>query len=145
MLGKVFVVCVLSIMVTIGTQSREAMAGHKTGKIIAGIAVAVGAALIAETAASAANANRGRDRYDYHHGISKADNAVAACIHKADKLARKAGALYLRLDKVRKVVHTGKNKFKVVAKITMVHPNRHKQFRMKCVAKHGDVKSLSYN
>ncbi len=55
-----------------------------------GVAVAIGAlALIA--AAAAAKSHQNNDVYRTHHGHSRKDNAIAACLHKAQRRTVKRG------------------------------------------------------
>jgi hypothetical protein len=137
-----YIICVL---VALALSTADVGAGHKSKKILKGIGVAVGATALAIAAASAANAHRDKDRYDYHHGMNGRQNAVAACVHRADKVVRRAGGLYARLDKVNKVDRKGRRRFKVVARMTGIYPWGHKRSKVRCTVKHDHVQKFKYN
>ena len=109
-----------------------------------GIAVAAGSAAIGLAAASAAAAHRDRDRYDYHHGHGAPTNAVAACVHQADRVVRRQGGLYVRLDRVRRTEPVA-NGIRVVADMTGVYPRFRKTSRVRCVVDHDRVIRFRYN
>ncbi|MEM1198383.1 MAG: hypothetical protein AAGI06_03650 [Pseudomonadota bacterium] len=70
-----------------------------------GVAIAVGAiALIA--AAAAAKSHENSDVYHRHHGHSAKDNAIAACLHRAQRRTAKRGGYGVtvkRLNEARRV------------------------------------------
>ncbi len=70
-----------------------------------GVAIAVGAlALIA--AAAAAKSHQNSDVYRRHHGHSAKDNAIAACLHRAQRKTAKRGGYGVtvkRLNEARRV------------------------------------------
>lgn len=135
----------ICVALVLSLSASDVGAGHKSKKILKGIGVAVGVTALALAAASAANAHRDKDRYRYHHGVGKRENAVAACVHRADKVVQRAGGYYARLDKVNKVKHTGGDKFKVVARMTGVYPWGHKRSKVRCTVKHDHVRKFKYN
>lgn len=77
--------------------------GHKHSDV--GVAIAVGAiALIA--AAAKAKSHQNSDVYRTHHGYSPKDNAIAACLHKAQRRTVKRGGYGVtikRLNEARRV------------------------------------------
>jgi len=109
-----------------------------------GIAVAAGIAAIGLAAASAAAAHRENDYYDYNHGHGSSTNAVAACVHRADKVVRRQGGLYVRLDRVRRTVPVAGG-IRVVADMTGVYPRFRKTSRVRCVVDHDRVVRFNYN
>jgi hypothetical protein len=109
-----------------------------------GIAVAAGIAAIGLAAASAAAAHRDNEYYDYHHGHGSSTNAIAACVHRADKVVRRQGGLYVRLDRVRRTEPVA-NGIRVVADMTGVYPRYRKTSRVRCVVDHDRVVRFRYN
>lgn len=78
---------------------------HRHKHSDSGIAIAAGAiALIA--AVAAAKSHQGSDVYRRHHGHSTKDNAIAACLHKAQRRTAKRGGYGVtlkRLNEARRV------------------------------------------
>lgn len=109
-----------------------------------GIAIAAGVAAIGLAAASAAAAHRDKPHYEYHHGHGKPTNAIAACVHRADKIVRRAGGLYVRLDRVRKTEPVAAG-IRVVADMTGVYPSYSKRSRVRCIVDHHRVVRFKYN
>lgn len=145
MFNRQLVILAVSAVVMFGALTPNAQAGHKGKKIIEAIALGIAASALAATAAGAANAHRDRNTYRYHQGVGKRENAVAACIHRADRVVQNAGGLYVRVDKIKRADHIGKSKYKVIAKMTGVYPWGHKKSRVVCVVKRGHVSAFSYN
>lgn len=119
-----------------------AQAGKKTA---AAIAVGIGAAALAIAAASAANAHREHDHYGYNHGYGARENAVAACIHRADRRVRRhRRGQYARLDAVKKISKKG-GRFKVTMLVTNFYDRRVRQRWVKCHVRHDRVVFFKYN
>jgi hypothetical protein len=123
------------------TSSVEAGTGKK---VAVGIAVGVAATALAIAAAQSANSHRGRDNYGYNHGIGASENAVAACIHRADRRVHRTRGGYARLDAVKKINKKG-SKFKVTMLVTNIFGNRTRQRWVKCHVKHDRVVFFKYN
>ena len=71
-----------------------------------GIAVAAGAIALLAAAASA-KAHENNDAYGYHHGMGGRDNAVSACLHKAQRRTARSGGHGVTLRNVRRANFTG--------------------------------------
>lgn len=99
-------VAILACVLTLGLYGSDAQAGKKKRNLAIGIAVGAAATALAISAAQSANAHRNNQYYGYNHGIGDRENAVAACIHRADwQVRRKRRGLYARLDHVKKIKH----------------------------------------
>ncbi len=123
-------------------SSVEAGSGKK---VAIGIAVGVAATALAIAAAQSANTHRGRDNYGYNHGVGARENAVGACIHRADRrVQRHRRGQYARLDAVKDIKKKG-NKFKVTMLVTNFFANRAQQRWVKCHVKHDRVVFFKYN
>ena len=80
--------------------------GHRHNHSDTGIAIAVGAiGLIA--AAAAAKAHEGNPNYGYHHGYGGRDNAIAACLHKAQRRVARRGGHGVTIKRVRRANYNG--------------------------------------
>ena len=134
----------LAIAVAASMMTAAGLSPAEAGRKDVGIAVAAGIAAIGLAAASAAAAHRDRDYYDYHHGHDSSTNAVAACVHQADRVVRRQGGLYVRLDRVRRTERVA-NGIRVVADMTGVHRNFSKRSRVRCVVDHDRVVRFNYN
>ncbi len=139
--GKIlYIVLAVLFAAAIGTG-----ASHASGKKALGIAVGVAATALIIAAAKSANAHVGNDDYDYHHGIGGPQNAVAACIHKADRRVRKKRrGRFARLDDVKDVKNAG-GVYKVTMLVTNVFENRRKRRWVKCHVDHDRVVFFKYN
>ena len=86
-------------------KHRQEHPEHRHKHSDAGVAIAAGAiALIA--AAAAAKSHENSDVYRRHHGHSAKDNAIAACLHKAQRRTAKQGGYGVtvkRLNEARRV------------------------------------------
>ena len=82
MLRKLMYLPVVAVC-AFGLMTAGAEAGKKKNLAI-GIAVGVAATALAIAAAQSANAHRDRQYYGYNHGVGPKENAVGACIHRAD-------------------------------------------------------------
>ncbi len=86
-------------------KHRQEHPGHKHKHSDTGLAVAAGAlALIA--IAAAAKSHQNNDVYRRHHGHNVKDNAIAACLHRAQRRTAKRGGYGVtvkRLNEARRV------------------------------------------
>ena len=86
-------------------KHREEHSNHRHKHSDVGVAIAAGAiALIA--AAAKAKSHQDSDVYRTHHGYSPKDNAIAACLHKAQRRTVKRGGYGVtvkRLNEARRV------------------------------------------
>ena len=87
MLRKLMYLPVVAVC-AFGLMTAGAEAGKKKNLAI-GIAVGVAATALAIAAAQSANAHRDRENYGYNHGVGPKENAVGACIHRADRRVRR--------------------------------------------------------
>lgn len=134
----VVAVCAFSLM-TAGAE-----AGKKKNLAI-GIAVGVAATALAIAAAQSANAHRNREYYGYNHGVGPKENAVGACIHRADRrIRRHPNGRFARLDHVKKVKRRD-GRLKVTMLVTNVFAHRSRQRWVKCHVKHDRVVFFKYN
>ena len=143
-MSKRLIVTALAALFTLSVYTSGAQAG-KTGNVIAGIAIGVAATALIIGAARSANAHRNNQYYGYNHGISKKENAVAACIHAADwEVRRKRRGLYTRLDRVKKIKKR-QGRLKVTMLVTNFYRTGHRQRWVKCHVKHDRVVFFKYN
>ena len=80
--------------------------GHRHNHSNPGIAIAIGAAAIM-AAAAAAKAHENSDVYQYHHGYGSRDNAIAACLHKAQRRVARQGGYGVTIKDVRRANYNG--------------------------------------
>ena len=80
--------------------------GHRHNHSDAGIAIAIGAAALI-AAAAAAKAHENSDVYQYHHGYGSRDNAIAACLHQAQRRIARQGGYGVTIKNVRRANYTG--------------------------------------
>lgn len=80
--------------------------GHKHGHSERGIALAVDAVVLLAIAA-AAKAHEHRPDYQRHHGRTDNENAVAACLHKAQRRTVRKGGYGVTLRKLNYVHAAG--------------------------------------
>lgn len=80
--------------------------GHRHNHSDVGIAVAIGAAALIAAAASA-KAHENSDVYQYHHGYGSRDNAIAACLHKAQRRVARRGGHGVTIKRVRRANYNG--------------------------------------
>ncbi len=73
-----------------------------------GIALAAGVIGLLAVAASA-KAHENSDAYNYHHGMGSRDNAVSACLHKAQRRTVRRGGHGVTLKNVRRANLRGSN------------------------------------
>ena len=71
-----------------------------------GIAVAAGAVALLAIAA-AAKSHENKDSYTYHRGVGSKNNAISACLHKAQRRTVKRGGYGVTLRKVRRANYNG--------------------------------------
>jgi opacity protein-like surface antigen len=138
---KMIIAAALGVTLVASSVSAEVQASSKKD---IGIAVAAGIAAIGLAAAGAAAAHREKDNYQWHHGHGPDTNAVAACVHRADKVVRRAGGYAVRLDRVRKV-EARRNGTRVVADMTGIYPSYRKQSRVRCLVDRHRVIQFNYN
>lgn len=82
----------LAAAIAIAAFSGPADAGKKTGRNVAiGIIAGITAATVLTAAANAAQSRYQYEDYAYAPEYSPSDNAVAACLHKAYRTARRDG------------------------------------------------------
>lgn len=142
---RTFTVTVFACVLTLGLYSTDVEAGKKKRNLAIGIAVGVAATALAISAAQSANANRGRQHYGYNHGVGPQENAVAACIHRADwRVRRKRRGLYSRIDIVKSIKQKGA-KLKVTMLVTNFYRNGQRQRWVKCHVKHDRVVFFKYS
>lgn len=134
----------LAAVVVFGMLTSGVEAGKKKN-IGIGIAVGIAATALAIAAAQSANAHRNRDNYGYNHGVGARENAVGACIHKADRRVRRhPNGQFARLDHVKKIKKKG-GRLKVTMLVTNVFAHRSRQRWVKCHVKHDRVVFFKYN
>ena len=138
---KLVIAAALGVALVATSVSVEVQASSK--KNVA-IGVAAGIAAIGLAAAGAAAAHREKDYYEWHHGHGPDTNAVAACVHRADKVVRRAGGYAVRLDRVRKV-EPRRDGIRVVADMTGIYPNFRKRSRVRCLVDRNRVIDFNYN
>lgn len=141
MLRRQLVVTAVSAAVFAGSITQDANAGHPAQNRAEGIAVALIVSALAKAAASSANAHKDSETYRYHHGLGGRENAVAACIHRAHKVVRKAGGYYLRLEKVAEVRDIGNGDYKVAVRVSGIYRWGQKKSTVNCVVNHNLVKN----
>ena len=143
-MSKRLIVTVFAALFALTAYSSGVQAG-KTKNVLTGIAIGVAATALIVGAAQAANAHRNNQHYGYNHGISKKENAVAACIHAADwEVRRKRLGLYTRLDRVKKI-NKRQGRLKVTMLVTNFYRTGHRQRWVKCHVKHDRVVFFKYN
>ena len=130
-----------SALLVFGTTQLNA----KGGNVAAGIAVGVAAGAVLAAAASAANADWDSDRYDYAWGYDKSQNAVAACMHKAAKVASKNGAYRIVAEKLDYLNHRGGDQFKVGLRLKAVYRWGVDVHYPKCTVQNGWVSAFKLN
>jgi len=132
----------LSAVFLSGVLAQGVNAGHPAHNRAEGIVLALVVSALAKAAASSANAHKDNDIYRYHHGLGARENAVAACVHQAHKVVRKAGGYYLRLEKVAGVSHTGDGNYKVAVRVAGIYRWGRKKSTVNCVVNHNLVKNF---
>lgn len=131
-----------AVLLAFGVAAGEAQAGKKK-KLAIGIAIGAGVVAFA-AAASAANAHRGRNHYGYNHGIGDRDNAVAACLHRADRyLLRRHGGDGIELRRV-KSIKRWRDGYKVNVRLYSYGPWGREKSRAKCWVTHDRVAKMKF-
>ncbi len=121
--------------------SHHGHKGHKHRDV--GIAVAVGAAALILTAA-AAKAHEGKEHYVYHRGYDSRDNAIASCLHRANRSVVKRGGYGVTLRKVKRVRrHSGAWKVGLGVKQRWGNGRRY-HARAKCTVVHDRVVAFDW-
>jgi hypothetical protein len=95
------------------TMSVEAEAGKKSRNIAKGIIIGAGIAAVLGAAATAAQADEDRVVYTYRDTHSRRDNAIAACLHQANRVMQRNGYDGVELRRVRSADRTGSGNFRV--------------------------------
>ena len=132
----------VAAMFVVAIHTSHVQAGKK---VAIGIAVGIAATALAIAAARSANAHRDRDYYGYNHGIGPRENAVGACIHRADRRVRRhRSGQYARLDAVKKIKRKG-GTYKVTMLVTNFYRNRARQRWVKCHVQYDRVVFFKYN
>ena len=132
-----------AVLLAFGFVASEAQAGKKKNLAI-GIAIGAGVVAFA-AAASAANAHRGRSHYAYNHGIGDRDNALAACLHRADLYVyNRKGGDGIELRKVKSIKRWGHNGYKVRVKFFSYGPWGREKSNAKCWVKHDRVTKMKF-
>jgi hypothetical protein len=129
------------VLLVFGTTQLNA----KAGNVAAGIAVGVAAGAVLAAAASAANADWDSDRYDYAWGYDKAQNAIAACMHKAGKVASKKGAYRIVAEKLDYLNNRGGGTFKVGLRLKAAYGWGVDVHFPKCTVQNGWVSAFKMN
>jgi hypothetical protein len=117
----------------------------KASNVAAGIAVGVAAGAVLAAAASAANADWDSDYYDTSWGHDKSNNAVAACMHKAGKVASKKGAYRIIAEKLDYLNNKGGGQYKVGLRMKAVYPWGVDVHFPKCTVQNGWVSAFKMN
>ena len=131
---------ILSLVFLATALPTDANSGHTEQQTAEGIAILMVLSAIEKAAAASANADRSDDNYSYHHGLGARENAIAACVHRAYKALQKAGGLYMRFDKVKRIEHRGNGDFEVTIDVTEVYPKKHSIKSATCVVNHNHIK-----
>jgi hypothetical protein len=134
-------VALAAALLAFGTTQLNA----KAGDVAAGIAVGVAAGAVLAAAASAANADWDSDTYDYAWGYDKAQNAIAACMHKAAKRASKKGAYRIVAEKLDYLNNRGGGQFKVGLRMKAVYGYGVNVHYPKCTVQNGWVSAFKMN
>ena len=138
---KRVIITLLSAAFLLGNLGQAAQAGHALKRNVEGVVVALIVSALAKAAASSANAHKDKKEYRYNHGLGASGNAAAACIHRAHQVVKKAGGLYLRLEKISRIRDAGDGNYEVTVKVTGVYPWGHKETVVNCVVDHDLVKT----
>ena len=126
-------VALASALLVLGTTQLNA----KAGDVAAGIAIGAAAGAVLAAAASAANADWDSDYYDYSWNYDKSQNAIAACMHKAAKVASKRGAYRIIAEKLDYLNNRGGGQFKVGLRMKAVYRSGVNVHFAKCTVQNG--------
>ena len=141
MTSKPIVSAVLAALLVFGLAANETQAGND---VATGILIGAGVVAFA-AAASAANAHRGRPHYAYDHGIGARDNALATCLHRADRyLARRHRGKGIELRRVKYIRPWGPDGFRVSLKLYSYGPWGREKSKAKCWVRHDRVSKMQF-
>ena len=141
MLKRLTIACVAALFAA-GVFATGAQAGGK--KTAIGIAVGVAATALILSAAQSANSYRDRDYYDYNQSVGPNENAVAACIHRADRRVQRRRGGFARLEHVKDVKHKD-GRIKVTMLVTNISGRHARKRWVKCHVRHDRVVFFKYN
>ncbi|MFO0994234.1 MAG: hypothetical protein U1E67_20145 [Hyphomicrobiales bacterium] len=117
----------------------------KGGDVAAGIAIGAAAGAVLAAAASAANADWDSDYYDYSWNYDKSQNAIAACMHKAGKVASKRGAYRIIAEKLDYLNNRGGGQFKVGLRMKAIYRSGVTVHYAKCTVQNGWISAFKMN
>jgi hypothetical protein len=109
---KKFVVTALALSLSFGAfAGAEAEAKRK--RVAEGIIIGIGIAALVGAASAAAQEGAGNPSYAYDDDYDPRENAVAACLHRANRVVRQNGGDGIELRRVLRVGRIGSSSWRV--------------------------------